>query len=74
MEITKNCQIFFRYLLIIGFVIDMCSSETSVSADNDNQDSFKIEGRVEVVSTSDKDWIANTLVMVEGGEYIAHLR
>ena len=73
MEITKNCQIFFRYLLIIGFVIDMCSSETSVSADNDNQDSFKIEGRVEVVS-SDKDWIANTLVMVEGGEYIAHLR
>lgn len=50
------------------------TDSSEISETQDTGDVFKIEGRVEVVSTTDKDWISNTQVTVDGGDYIAHLR
>ncbi|XP_053388455.1 ER membrane protein complex subunit 7-like [Mercenaria mercenaria] len=62
-----NSRIFPVFLLFISKVLtEIVESETG--------DVFKIEGRVEVVSATEKDWIANTQVVVDGGDYVAHLR
>ena len=74
MNLSKFSRILFRYLLFLVFTISKCCCDTSILLENEDQGTFKIEGKVEVVSTNDKEWIAHTLVMVEGGEYIAHLR
>ena len=70
-----NCFLeIFSHLIIFIVVINPGLSDTVISSENDSLDNFKIEGKVEVVSTSDKDWIGNTQILVEGGEYVAHLR
>jgi len=46
----------------------------NVSGEAEVKDAFTIEGRVEVVSTTNKEWLTNTQVTVDGGVYIAHLR
>jgi hypothetical protein len=55
------------------FLLLICNVFTEV-IELDTGDVFKIEGRVEVVSTTEKDWMANTQVVVDGGEFIAHLK
>lgn len=56
------------------FLIFLSKVCTEVIETQEPGDVFKIEGRVEVVSTADKEWIANTQVMVDGGDYVAHLK
>ena len=74
MNLSNFLRIFSRYVLFLAFISSKCFCDTSISSENEGQDTFKIEGKVEVVSTNDKEWITHTLVMVEGGDYIAHLR
>ena len=74
MNLSKFTQIFLRYVFILSFMYSKFLCDTSISSENEDHDTFKIEGKVEVVSTNDKEWIAHTVVLVEGGEYIAHLR
>lgn len=56
------------------FLIFLSKVCTEVIETQEPGDIFKIEGRVEVVSTADKEWIPNTQVMVDGGDYVAHLK
>lgn len=61
----KICSLVLLYFsTVLSEIVD---SETST-------DVFRIEGRVEVVSTTDKDWMSNTQVLVDGGDYVAHLK
>lgn len=59
---------------IILFVLLFLKDTQGEITDEESSGEFKIEGKVEVVSVPDKDWITNTQVLIEGGEYIAHLR
>ena len=52
----------------------MLSQTLAEVLETETVDLFKIEGKVEVVSTQNKDWIGNTRILVDGGDYIAHLR
>ena len=74
MNLFKFIRNFFRHLIVIAVTIKLGRSDTIISSENDILDHFKIEGKVEVVTTSDKEWIGNTQILVEGGEYVAHLR
>ena len=35
---------------------------------------FRIDGKVYVTSSKDKDWVSNTRILVEGGKYRGFLR
>ena len=39
-----------------------------------NKNSFRIDGKVYVTSSKDKDWVSNTRVLIEGGKYRGFLR
>ena len=60
-----------RFILVLLVLFqqtlgDVLESETT--------DLFRIDGRVEVVSIQNKDWLVNTRILVDGGNYISHLR
>lgn len=58
-------------LFIVGIFVSKVIAENT---EDDVGELFSIEGKVEVVSTSNKDWISNTQVSVDGGLFVAHLR
>ncbi|KAL4229946.1 ER membrane protein complex subunit 7 [Mactra antiquata] len=66
---NMNC-IFLAIIVFLGSI----SLALSEAIDAEIVDEFKVEGKVEVVSTTNKDWIANTQVNVEGGLFVGHLR
>lgn len=60
------------YIAIV--LVVFISKVISQNIEEEGAQTFNIEGKVEVVSTSSKDWISNTQVLVDGGVYIGHLR
>lgn len=67
--IQQFFQILFCFLL---FSLHFGSGAETIEAPNKN--SFRIDGKVYVTSSKDKDWVSNTRVLIEGGKYRGFLR
>ncbi|XP_076446548.1 endoplasmic reticulum membrane protein complex subunit 7-like [Babylonia areolata] len=66
-------QQFFQFLiclLLLSFHFG-CDAE---SVEGTDKTSFKIDGRVFVTSSKEKDWVSNTRVLIDGGKYRGYLR
>lgn len=73
MDFYKNSfHINFIYFFVV--LVIFISRTIAEQVEEEGPQVFSIEGRVEVVSTSNKDWISNTQVLVDGGLFIGHLR
>ncbi|KAH3843026.1 ER membrane protein complex subunit 7-like [Dreissena polymorpha] len=61
----------FTWIVIILVQILGVWTETD---EPNGTDLFTIEGKVEVVSTTNKDWLPDTQISVDGGTFISYLR
>ena len=65
----------FRSLQIVLFCMVFSLNKCSkILAQGVNKTYSKIDGKVYVTSTKDKDWISHTRVSLESGKYRAFLR
>ncbi|KAK6176598.1 hypothetical protein SNE40_014851 [Patella caerulea] len=62
----------FVLLIFITCVTIVVNTQDIIEPTNVNI--FNMEGRIEVFSTRDKNWLPNTRVLIDGGEYVAFLR
>lgn len=53
------------------FLSKGCNSE---SEENTNESRYKIDGKVVVPFTADQEWIGNTRILVDGGDYLGFVR
>ncbi|WAQ97887.1 EMC7-like protein [Mya arenaria] len=60
----------FKILILLAVFIQSLAEQL----ESESKEQFSIEGRVEVVSTSSKEWLSNTQVMIDGGQFVAHLK
>ncbi|XP_025084952.1 ER membrane protein complex subunit 7-like [Pomacea canaliculata] len=67
-------QQFFHFVLCF-FVFNLQQfGNTTEIVDTSDESNFKIEGRIYVSSSKDKDWVSNTRVLVDGGKYRGFIR
>ncbi|XP_021341452.1 ER membrane protein complex subunit 7-like [Mizuhopecten yessoensis] len=64
---------FVLYVVFVGICL-ICSVLCDESVDSDNNGHFKIDGKVDLVAYRDKDWMMQTRVLVDGGDYVGLLR
>ncbi|KAK3599218.1 hypothetical protein CHS0354_012827 [Potamilus streckersoni] len=66
----KNMQHLLHFLAIylVHAVSEIIENDSGLGSD------FKITGKVEILSSKDKEWLTNTQILVDGGEYIAYPR
>ncbi|KAK3100208.1 hypothetical protein FSP39_016328 [Pinctada imbricata] len=69
MELRSVLPILFTFLLDISRII---ASDNVIDADI--IDRFKIEGKVDLTVAKDKDWLSQTRVIIDGGEFLGNLR
>ena len=63
-------KIFTDNLPYVAIVLAVFISKVvSQSIEEEGSQLFSIEGKVDVLSTSNKDWISNTQILVDGGLY-----
>jgi len=68
-------KIFTDNLPYVAIVLAVFISKVvSQSIEEEGSQLFSIEGKVDVLSTSNKDWISNTQILVDGGLYTGHLK
>lgn len=68
-NLLSNYQI-LGVIFILGFIK---SAFGEVEEINDNQ-RYKIEGKVVVPLTTDQDWMSHTRILIDGGEYLGFLK
>ena len=66
-------------LYILPFIVSICLRfghvlGSDVIQDGDSADRFKIDGKIDLTVAKDKDWMTQTRVLVDGGEYLGYLR
>ena len=59
---------------MLHFVILFCAYILISGSELLDSGTFKIEGKVEITTARDKDWIQNTKILVDGGQYVGHLK
>ncbi|XP_033743347.1 ER membrane protein complex subunit 7-like [Pecten maximus] len=67
----------FNYIALYGLIVAInliCSVLCDESIDSETIGLFRIDGKVDLVSYRDKDWMMQTRVMVDGGNYVGLLR
>ncbi|KAL5011958.1 hypothetical protein ScPMuIL_010509 [Solemya velum] len=69
MIISAYITLFFCTIVIQKSFADVIESDID-SGENE----FQITGRVDISSTSDKDWVPNTKIFVDGGDYFGYLK
>ncbi|KAL3879343.1 hypothetical protein ACJMK2_031642 [Sinanodonta woodiana] len=66
----KNIQllVYFLAIYIVHAVSEIIENDSDIGSD------FKITGKIEILASKDKEWLTNTQILVDGGEYIAYPR
>lgn len=72
-DVLKSIGLCAVYVFLMSLSCVLC--ESSELEDTENIDRFKIEGKVDLFSAGkNKDWISQTRVLVDGGDYVALLK
>ncbi|XP_067663903.1 endoplasmic reticulum membrane protein complex subunit 7-like [Haliotis asinina] len=59
-------------LVVFSYVL--CFVHSTDVVETNSSSNFKIEGKVEILSSHDKSWMSNTRILVDGDDYVAYLR
>ena len=70
MEVHRVSTTLFLAVFSI-FLVSGCNSE---SEDNNGLSRYKVDGKVVVPFTADQEWIGNTRILVDGGEFLGFLK
>lgn len=72
-DVLKSIGLCAVYVFLMSLSCVIC--ESSDLDDTESLDRFKIEGKVDLFSAGkNKDWISQTRVLVDGGDYVALLK
>lgn len=61
-------------LNLVSSMFILCLGQCCAEQIDTVASTFRIEGKVEVLSARDKEWMTNTRILVDGGEYLGFLR
>ncbi|XP_069130437.1 endoplasmic reticulum membrane protein complex subunit 7-like [Argopecten irradians] len=64
----------FAFCVLVLVINLICLALCDESIDSETAGLFKIDGKVDLASHRDKDWMMQTRVLVDGGNYVGLLR
>lgn len=67
---TLPCVTLFIVVLLAVLNVIICQE----ISDLEGTGLFRIDGKVDLVSHRDKEWLTSTRVLVDGGEFVGYLR